>query len=234
MIIYILIGVAILLFVAMLIFSATAYKRFIKAYQKYSQYNTYVNVVGVKFATLMIKNLDLKTKIFITDHELADSYLPTKNSIVLSKQVAHNSSIASIAIVAHELGHAVQHKHKNFMFLFSCFLSLVIRICRFILPIMIAIGFVFLFFAEYNMIGQILLIVSASLIILSYVLKLVNIPVEFGASKIAYDFLKDKDILSADELKHAKMLNIAGQTYIASLFMGFVNFFKKIANSFKK
>lgn len=234
MITYILIAVAVVLFVAMLIFSATAYKRFVRAYKKYMQHRTYCGYNGAELARYMIFKLRLKTKVYLTNQQLADSYHPGKKIVLLSDSVAKSSSIASIAITAHELSHAYQHKNKNFMFMFAHVLAVISYIGRFVLPLIIVSGIILLFFAQYNLIGQILLIVAASVIILSFVLKLTNIPVEFGASKIAYNFLKDNEILSTDELKLAKkMLNIAGQTYIASLFAGFVKFFKKIGRSFR-
>lgn len=234
MITYILIGVAIILFIIMLIFSATAYKRFIVAYKKYSQHYTYCGYNGFALANFMIQKFNLKTKICLTKQELADSYLINKNIVLLSENVAVSSTIASVAITAHELSHAYQHKKKNFLFILSAVLSVVTRFAKYFLAPVFVTGIILLFFAEYNMTGQILLIITASVIILSYVLKLINIPVEFGASKIAYNFLKDNEILNSDELKLAKkMLRVAGQTYIASLFMGFVKFFKKVGNAFR-
>ena len=56
-----------------------------------------------------------------------------------------------------------------------------------------------------------------------------------SASLIDYtNFLKDKKILNAGELKHAKkMLKVAGQTYVADIFVKIVVLFKKIGNSFR-
>lgn len=234
MVTYILIGVAVVLFVGMLIFSATAHKRFVKHYNRYMQHQVYSGYTGGGIANLMIRKYKLKTKIFLTKQEFADSFHSRKNIVLLNEKVANNSTIASIAITAHEMGHAFQHKNKHFLFRLSIFLAYLSVVARFILPLMIIAGIILLFFTEYNLIGQILLIVSACLMITSYLLKLVNIPVEFGASKIAYNFLKDNEILSEGELKLAKkMLRVAGQTYIASLFIGFVKFFKKIGNSFR-
>lgn len=233
MITYILIGVVVVLFIAMLLFSATAYNRFVKAYNKYIQVTISRNLTGLQFANYMILKSRLKTKIYLTEEKFADSYFYKKNHIVLSTQVANTSSIAGVAITAHELGHALQHKNKNFLFVLSNILAFISRVGKFILLPLVLAGIVLLFFAEYNYVGQILLIVSACFIILSYMLKLVNIPVEYGASKIAYNFLKDNKILNKNELKLAKkMLNIAGQTYIASLFIGFVRFFNKLGGSF--
>ena len=109
------------------------------------------------------------------------------------------------------------------------------RIAKFLfIPVVIA-GIVLLFFEQYFDIGKILILVALGSLVLSYILKIVNIPVEYNASKIAYNFLKQYHILDAGELKAAKkMLNVAASTYIASLFMGFINFFKSIGNSFKR
>lgn len=234
MFMYILIGIAIAMFVAMLIFSATAYKRFVKAYQKHMKQDTCIGINGLQLANFMIEKLNLKTNICLTEKELADSFYSGKNIVLLSNKVAKNSTIASLAITAHEFGHAYQHKNKNFLFVLSNILAVILKIGKFVLAPLIISGIILLLIAEYNQIGQILLIISASLLILSYLLKLINIPVEFGASKFAYNFLKDNKILNKEELKQAKkILKVAGQTYIASLFAGVVKFFKKIGNSFR-
>ena len=47
--------------------------------------------------------------ISVTPGELSDHYDPRDRSIHLSQAVAGSSSVASIAVAAHECGHAIQH-----------------------------------------------------------------------------------------------------------------------------
>jgi hypothetical protein len=217
-----------------LIFSATSYKRLLKAYNKFSHEFVYCQLNGLQFAQYAIYKLGLKIKISLIDGDLKDFYSPKYRVVVLSKKTATTSNVASISITAHELGHAVQHKNGYFLFKFSNFLAIATRIANFLfLPCLIA-GIVLLFFpAEFNL-GIILILASLGYFVLSYLLKIVNIPLEYNASKIAYNFLKENNVLSSSELRHAKkMLKVAAQTYVASLFSGAIIFFRRMNNIFR-
>ena len=45
----------------------------------------------------------------VTPGELSDHYDPRDKSVHLSQAVAQSNSVASIAVAAHEIGHAIQH-----------------------------------------------------------------------------------------------------------------------------
>lgn len=234
MIITILLVLLVISFVALMIFSATSYKRLLKNYNKFSAEKVSCNLTGLQLARYMIACYHLKTNIALTDKDLNDCYVSQKDVVVLSHKTANTSNIASLSITAHEISHAVQRKNKNFMFLFSHFLYYVVKIGNYLmLPLIIA-GIILLFFPQYFESAKIILLIVLCFFLSTVLLKFVKVPVEFGASKIAYNFLKDKKILNAGELKHAKkMLKVAGQTYVADIFVKIVVLFKKIGNSFR-
>lgn len=231
----IIIGSIVVFLIVGMIFAATSYSRLLRAYNRYAHAFTYRNMSGLEFAEYAIPKLGLNTKISFTEKELGEFYSPKKDIIVISTTSARSRSVASVCITAHELGHAVQKKTKSKLYLLQRFVVLLTRIARFlVVPILIA-GIVLLFFPEYNEIGKVLILVALASILLSYILKIVTIPVEYNASKIAYNFLKENHILDEGELKAArKMLNVAASTYVASLFVGFLNFFRSIGRSFKR
>ncbi len=53
---------------------------------------------------------------------LRDHYDPTTNTLRLSEGVAYGKSVASMAIVAHELGHAQQHEQASALMAMRSFL----------------------------------------------------------------------------------------------------------------
>lgn len=214
------------LFVICIVFSVTCYGRLLRAYNKYKTEFVYCGLTGYQFAVYMIETLGLDTKIAKTKKELGEYYYPQKDVIVLSDQTFEKSNVASISITAHELGHAVQHKNKSFLFELSNVLTVFCKIANILfLPLVVA-GIVMLFFENLHNASIVLLLCAFSFWLLTYLLKILLIPLEFNASKIAYNFLKDHNVLSDDELKHAKkMLRYAGNTYIASLFSGVIKFF---------
>ena len=65
--------------------------------------------------------------------------------------------------------------------------------------------------------------------------KIFNIPVEYNASKRALWYLKEYHYLSPSEMgKAKKLLGIAAQTYIASLFDGIIIFGDRLNSIFNK
>lgn len=145
-----------------------------------------------------------------TKGKLTDHYDPTRKTVRLSSEVYHGDSIASLAVAAHECGHAIQDK-DGYLFL---------RIRRAMVPIVnfssyagyLAIVFG-LFFSWINLIeiGIIL-----EVIILAF--QLVTLPVEFNASKRALKQIQSLGLLNANEYKGGKkMLVSAALTYVASV-----------------
>ena len=231
----IIIAVFVVLLIVGTIFAATSYNRLIRAYNKYDNAFTYSNLNGLEFAQYAIPKLGLKTKIAFTEKQLGDFYSPKKDVIVISTRSAQNRSVASVCITAHELGHAVQKKKKSALYVLQMIVVFITILAKYLFfPVIIA-GIVLLFFEQYFDIGKILILIALGSLVFSYILKIVTIPVEYNASKIAYNFLKQNHVLDAGELKAAKkMLNVAAGTYVASLFMGILNFFRSIGRSFKR
>lgn len=228
-------GVFILLLVIMIIFSITSYSRMIKTYKKYDNEFVYCNLNGLQFTDYAIRLLKLDTKIYLLDKELDECYLPKKDIVCISKHTAETSSVSSICVSAHELGHAVQNKNQTWLFEVQNVLSLLSKIGLFFFPFLLIAGLVLLFIPAKFELGYVLLIIALSIIILAFVLKIVTIPMEMQASNIAYKFLKENNILVGSELKHAKkVLNAAIGTYIASLFMPIIRFFRAIGKMFRR
>ena len=98
---------------------------------------------------------------------------------------------------------------------------------------MVIAGIVLLFFENLFDIGVGLLIGALITPILAYLLKIVTLPMEMQASKIAYKFLKENNVLNAEELKHGKkVLNAAIGTYVANLFSPVFSFFRTLGKLF--
>ena len=223
----IVVAILVVVLIGFIIFSATSYKRFVKTYYKYQNENVASGYTGEDVVVLIDEKYNLNLDIYYTNQVLADSYYPFKNKLLLSKQTLTTSSVSSVAIAAHELGHAIQKKRKNLFFILSNILIVLYRITSFLFfPALIA-GIVLLIIPNYLNIGIIVIVSALSTLLLTHVIKLITIPIEYNASKIAYNFLEENYILNQNELKHAKKLfSMAGQTYIASLSSGIVKFIK--------
>ena len=59
----------------------------------------------------------------MTPGELSDHYDPRDKSVHLSQAVAQSNSVASVAVAAHEVGHAIQHAKGSAFFQFRTALA---------------------------------------------------------------------------------------------------------------
>ena len=146
-----------------------------------------------------------------TPGELTDHYDPRTRTLRLSNGVANSRSVASLAIVAHEVGHAVQDAVAYTPLKLRGAIVPAIQVSSFIGPLLFLIG---------------LLIRSTDLAWLgviffggTVVFAFVTLPVELNASARAIAMLRnDGLVVSAEEESGARsVLNAAALTYIAAL-----------------
>lgn len=81
------------------------------AYEKYGNINSKINISGAQAARKILDASGLyDVEIKMIGGRLTDNYNPSDKVLSLSKDVYENTSIASISIAAHEVGHAIQDK----------------------------------------------------------------------------------------------------------------------------
>jgi Zn-dependent membrane protease YugP len=145
--------------------------------------------------------------------ELSDHYDPRHKMLRLSRQVYGGRSLAALGVAAHEAGHAIQDG--------SGYPGLIAR--NLIVPLASLGSQVFwiliLAGALLGMMRLILLgIILFSLIV---VFQLVNLPVEFDASRRGRDILLTTGLVNPEEDQSvAQVLNAAAWTYVAATLTG--------------
>ena len=138
----------------------------------------------------------------------------------MSEEVCNTASLASLTIVAHELGHAMQHKENSTLFNTTILTNKITRLTSKLIFPLLVIG---LFFVAFDYptpdFGYVMMIISGTLFMIQVLNKILTIPLEYNASKRALKFLKENNYLTNGEhFRAKKLLGIAAQTYIASLF----------------
>ena len=152
-----------------------------------------------------------KLKIIQISQLAGDAYSGGK--LYLSTRTLNNNSVASITIIAHELGHAKQDSEGKKLKVLK-FLRILGKILGLLLPLCLIVGVVLLFFENLFTYAIILLCSGAGIFLLALINKLFTIAIEKDASKKAIVFLED--YLSEEELKRAKrFLKDARLTYWA-------------------
>lgn len=180
-------------------------------YNKYKERDNNTGITGKEVARKILDANGLKdVKVLECAGTLTDHYDPTKKCVNLSTDIYKDSSIASIAVAAHECGHAIQDKVGYTFLRIRHMLVPTVNLCSKLGYVVIGIGLLFSTF-KLAMIGLIML--GAILLF-----QLVTLPVEFNASKRAMEQLRGLNL--ADDIGQngvKSMLGAAAMTYVASL-----------------
>ena len=142
---------------------------------------------------------------------LSDNYDPRTKTLNLSPDVANNPSVASIAVAAHELGHALQDAEGYFPMRIRSALVPAVNIGSNLGWILILVGLIF------NWVGVAWLgvwVFSAGALF-----ALATLPVELNASARAKRLLVESGIINGEEEQGGMntVLNAAALTYVAGL-----------------
>jgi uncharacterized protein len=139
---------------------------------------------------------------------LSDHYVPGQKVLRLSHDVYAGRSLAALGIAAHESGHAIQDSRHYPLLVVR---NLLVPLASFgsgISWILILAGFL-LAWSDLILIG----IVAFSLVV---VFQVVNLPVEFDASRRARIALVDGGLVTPEEdVEVGKVLHAAALTYVA-------------------
>lgn len=142
---------------------------------------------------------------------LSDHYDPRTKTLNLSPEVANQPSVASIAVAAHELGHALQDADNYFPMRVRTFLVPAVNIGSNLGWILILAGLLL------NITG----LAWAGVWIFSAgaLFALATLPVELNASSRAKRLLVESGIISGDDEQRGMntVLNAAALTYVAGL-----------------
>lgn len=189
-------------------------------FKKYNNVNSEKRISASEVAYNLLKDSSCPPLVEMTEGHLTDNYNPKTKILSLSRTTYYSSSVASIGVAAHEVGHATQDNENYFLLKFRSAMVPVVNIGSY-LAFPLAILGVFLEFASSittEKIGTILIAIGILLYSLSTIFALVTLPVELNASKRALNMLVVGGYLTPQETKQAKkVLSAAAFTYFASL-----------------
>lgn len=179
------------------------------AYEKYTRVRNARNLTGVQVAQYLLRANGLNLDVKGTPGNLTDHYDPRDKTLYLSAGVAQTPSVASLAIVAHEVGHAVQDAQGYAPLRLRAWLVAPANIGPWIGYILFIIG-IFI-----NLSGLVWL--GIAFFSLSLVFALATLPVEFNASQRALAMLRSSALVGQGEVEAAQaVLTAAALTYIAA------------------
>lgn len=144
-----------------------------------------------------------------TEGVLSDHYVPGERVLRLSPDVYTGRSLASLGIAAHEAGHAIQDARRYPLLVVRNFLVPMASFGGGVSWLLIMLGFV---------LSSLLLIkVGIAAFAATVVFQLVNLPVEFDASRRARIALVEGGLVTREEDGEVKrVLDAAAWTYVAA------------------
>lgn len=191
-------------------------------YGKYKNIKLNKNITGQEVARMILDSNGMNNiHVVETQGELTDHYDPRRKVVRLSKQIFHDNAIASVAVAAHEVGHAIQDKED---YIFMKIRSILVPVVNFITYIGYIVAFISLLAGITGYLKVSIIIILAALLF-----QLVTLPVEFDASKRGREQLVKLGIIDGSEEKGVKkMLDAAAFTYVASFISSLLNLLRLI------
>jgi Zn-dependent membrane protease YugP len=185
------------------------------AYGRYSRKANGRGLSGYEAARILLRSAGLDdVRVEEVPGRLSDHYDPGKNVLRLSRGVAQSRSVASLGIVAHEVGHAVQDATQYAPLRVRSGLVPVVQIGSWLGPLIFFAGFFLSALTGSTTIAWLGLFLFAGTVVFA----LVTLPVEFNASKRALQILRSYQLADGRELGEVKqVLDAAALTYVAAL-----------------
>ena len=196
---------------AMILMALTsAYVR--SSYNKWSRVRSSSGLTGAQAAQRLISTGNLYgVQVTGTQGQLSDHYDPRNKTLYLSENVYNSSSVAAVAVAAHELGHAMQDAEDYLPMRVRSLLVPAVNIGSNLGWILILLG-LFLRLTQLSWLGVMVFSVGA-------IFALATLPVEFNASARAKELLYSTGVIQTDEERRGvnQVLNAAALTYVAGL-----------------
>lgn len=182
-------------------------------FAKFARVPTRSGVSGQDAARVLIHANRLNVGVEAIPGELTDHYDPRSKTVALSQTSVVNS-VASVAVVAHELGHAMQDKESYALLKLRGAIVPIVNIGSTIGPWLFMGG---VLLGLGSTLGSGLAWLGVIGFGLAALFALVTLPVEFDASRRALAMIQDNRLLSDEEMGGAKqVLDAAALTYVAA------------------
>lgn len=195
-----------------ILFTLYAQWRMRSTYQKWGVVAASPSLEGSEVARRLLSRFGMdNVSVHATRGQLSDHYNPMKNTLHLSETTINSSSVAAMAVVAHEVGHAQQDAANSLLMKIRMGIVPLVNLGSQIGPIV--------FIAGLTLGSQLLTWVGILLFGGAFLFALVTLPVELNASKRAMDMLTETGMIANEEERKGarQVLSAAALTYVAGM-----------------
>jgi len=187
------------------------------SYARNSKVSPKTGLSGIDAANTILEGEKFPVSVKVEGNALSDHFDPVKDTVILSRN-SNKSSVAQIAVVAHEFGHVQQKFLGSKLFKTRNFLIPVINIGSQLGYILIIAGLALSIF-NLSRVGLVLFAGTS-------LFALITIPIEIDATRRGLALIKRYRLIDNSVISNAKaVLNAAAFTYIASLATSLLNLF---------
>lgn len=198
---------------AVMILGAVAQSAVRSTFEKYSRLDSGCGKPAAQVAHELLSSHGSSVKVGAIQGALTDNYNPKTGQVSLSQSVFSSSSVAAIAVAAHECGHVMQYE--------SGYLPIKLR--NTVLPVASIGGSFSYILVIVGMImggmGYYVSLVGVALFAFAFIFQLITLPVELNASQRAMDMLAEGGYIYGAEQEHGarKVLRAAAFTYFVAV-----------------
>jgi len=203
--------------------------------RKYNTPQDHIPGTGGELAQHLIERFQLDGVAVEQTEKGGDHYDPTNKKVRLSPEYFNTNSLTSVAIAAHEVGHAIQHHRDEPLLKLRTRLSYLAITAQklsggllVVIPIVMAI-------TRAPSAGVAMFVIGLGSMLLGTLIQLVTLPVEIDASfNKALPVLKEGNYINdKDEKSVTKILRAAAFTYLAGSLSSLLNLWRWLS-IFKK
>lgn len=180
-----------------------------KTYAKWSQVPSKLGHTGEAVARHILDMNNLQhVRMEVSKGQLSDHYIPSQDLLRLSESINNHTSVASLAVAAHECGHAIQDGTGYGLLKLKAVLMPIAALGNQFGIVGIVLG---------GMMGSAFMINAGMFMLFSGVgIQLLTLPIEIDASKRALNELTRLNLVDQEDYDGAKsMLRAAAFTYLA-------------------
>lgn len=192
------------------------------SYNKYIKKQSSSGLSGFEIARQILDKHGLNNILIVeTKGYLSDHYDPSRKVVRLSTDIYHGTSIASNAVAAHEVGHAIQDKEGYIFMRMRHAIFPIVNIVSNISYYIIILGFLL------ELVNLIWLGIAA--VALGVFFQIITLPVEINASMRARKELNELNLVNKEDNDGVKnMLTAAALTYVAGVLAGILQLLRLI------
>ncbi len=215
-------GVYVLLLLVVMALSLFAQSKVQRTFSQYAKTPVASGRRAEQIAAELLRRHNSGVQITAVEGALTDHFNPKTNVVGLSAQVYGQSSVAAVAVAAHEIGHVMQYEENYAPIRLRNAVLPVASIGSSVAPWIVILG---LMMGSFNLAMAGVVLFGAMLLF-----QVVTLPVEFNASSRALRMLEEGNYISYEESDGArKVLRAAAMTYVWAAVASLVSFLRLLS-----